>query len=314
MSADRAVAHPTPLISRHPRRWAVLGPDWKLGYLLVLPVVAILLAFIAIPFLTSIMLSFQDVRVGGDAVFVGFRNYGSLLVGANRARFYNSVGVSMLYTLTAVLAKFVLGMTMALVLHNAIRGRNVFRAILFLPWSIPAVVSAYAWKWIYDDMRGVLNVQLSHHGLIKEPILWTADIHLALWAVVAAVVWQGMPFWTMTFLAGLQAIPSELYDAAHIDGAGALQSFLYVTLPNMVTVIVVTALLSTIWTANGLQYIYILTAGGPANATETFPMLALTLGLRSYDIGMGATVPLLYFPLFAVLIYVLTRRMLREQY
>ncbi|MER3404645.1 MAG: sugar ABC transporter permease [Chloroflexota bacterium] len=313
MSADRVLAQPSSLAIERRTRWSFLGPDWKIGYALVLPVVSILLAFIAVPFLTSILMSFQDVRAGGDAVFVGLRNYSSLLFGANRARFFNSVWVSFLYTFAAIVLKFILGMTLALVLHSAIRGRNFFRALLFLPWSIPAVVSAYAWKWIYDDMRGVLNVQLSYYGLIKEPILWTADINLALWAVVAAAVWQGTPFWTMTFLAGLQSIPNELYDAAHIDGAGALQSFFYVTLPSLAGVILVTVLLSTIWTANSLQYVYILTAGGPANSTEVFPMLALNLGLRAYDLGMGATVPLVFFPFFAVLIVILTKRMLQHE-
>ncbi|MER3485250.1 MAG: ABC transporter permease, partial [Chloroflexota bacterium] len=117
----------------------------------------------------------------------------------------------------------------------------------------------------------------------------------------------------MTFLAGLQSIPNELYDAAHIDGAGALQSFFYVTLPSLAGVILVTVLLSTIWTANSLQYVYILTAGGPANSTEVFPMLALNLGLRAYDLGMGATVPLVFFPFFAVLIVILTKRMLQHE-
>jgi multiple sugar transport system permease protein len=312
MSADSVLVQPSPLTLERRARWSILGRDWKLGYVLVLPAVSILMAFIAVPFLTSILLSFQDIRVGGDAVFVGLRNYASLLFGANRARFFNSVWVSFLYTFATVVLKFILGMTLALVLHSAIRGRNFFRALLFLPWSIPAVVSAYCWKWIYDDMRGVLNIELSYFGLIKEPILWTADINLALWSVVAAAVWQGTPFWTMTFLAGLQSIPSELYDAAHIDGAGALQSFFYVTLPSMANVIVVTTLLSTIWTANSLQYIYILTAGGPANSTETFPMLALNLGLRAYDLGMGATVPLMFFPFFAVLIFILTKHMLQQ--
>jgi multiple sugar transport system permease protein len=101
-----------------------------------------------------------------------------------------------------------------------------------------------------------------------------------------------------------------MYDAAHIDGAGAFKSFLYITLPNLAPVILVTVMLSAIWTANGVQYVYILTNGGPAGATETFPMLALTMGIRSYDLGMGATVPLIFFPVFAVAIWFLTKRML----
>ena len=121
MSADRVLAQPSSLAIERRTRWSFFGPDWKIGYALVLPVVSILLAFIAVPFLTSILMSFQDVRAGGDAVFVGLRNYSSLLFGAHRARFFNSVWVSFLYTFAAIVLKFILGMTLALVLHSAIR-------------------------------------------------------------------------------------------------------------------------------------------------------------------------------------------------
>jgi ABC-type sugar transport system permease subunit len=166
---------------------------------------------------------------------------------------------------------------------------------------------------MYDDMRGVVNLNLLAWNVVDLPIQFLADYNIALWAVLAAVTWQGTPFWTMTFLAGMQSIPSEMYDAAHIDGADALRSFLFITLPNLAPVILVTVMLSAIWTANGVQYVYILTNGGPANATETFPMLALTQGIRSYNLGVGATVPLLFFPVFAVVIWFLTRRMLQGE-
>jgi multiple sugar transport system permease protein len=117
----------------------------------------------------------------------------------------------------------------------------------------------------------------------------------------------------MTFLAGLQAIPSELYEAAEIDGATTFKSFLYITLPSIASVVLVVVMLSAIWTTNGVQFIYILTNGGPGGATETFPILALSQGLRAYDLGMGTAIPLLFFPVFAVVIYFLTRRMLKEE-
>jgi len=294
-----------------PRR-SLLGRDWQLGFLLTAPVVAVLVGLIAYPFVSAVLFSLQDIKVGGQGRFIGLENYRTLLFGAERERFFNSVWVSIIYTGGALLGKFVLGLTCALILNSAIKARNFWRGLLFLPWTIPGVVSAYAWKWIYDDMRGVLNVQLANLGLIQQPILWLSDINIAMWALLAAVIWQGTPFWIMTFLAGLQSIPQELYEAAQIDGASTAQSFLYITLPSLRNVIIVTFMLSSIWTANSVQYVYILTQGGPANATETFPMLALIWGIRSYNIGMGATVPLLFFPIFAIFIYFLSKRLLQE--
>jgi multiple sugar transport system permease protein len=204
-------------------------------------------------------------------------------------------------------------MITALILHANIKGRNLWRALLFLPWSIPAVVSAWSWKLMYNDVNGVINTSLLRLGLIDAPILFLADINIALWSVVAAVIWQGTPFWTMTFLAGMQAIPGEIYEAAEIDGASTSQSFWFITLPNLTNVMVVTLMLSGIWTANSVQYIYILTNGGPANSTETFPLLALSQGIRAYDLGMGAAIPLVFFPVFAIMIFFLTKRMLRGE-
>ncbi len=297
---------------RGARRGSALGPDWKLGYALLLPILVIMLGFIAFPFFYSVWLSLNSIRVGGAAKFIGLRNYYNLLFGVNHAELYNSFVVTLEYTFGAEILKFLIGMTTALILNGAIRARSFFRAMLFLPWAIPSVVSAYSWRWMFDDHLGILNNVLLHYGLISHPLLWLSSLNLALWAVIAASVWQGAPFWTMTYLAGLQSIPQEIYEAANIDGASTVQKFFRITLPNMKTVIIVTFMLSTIWTANGLQYVYILTNGGPANATETFPMMAYTLGMRSYNLGMGAAVPLLFFPLFAVLIYFLTRQMLRE--
>ena len=129
--------------------------------------------------------------------------------------------------------------------------------------------------------------------------------------MIVATVWQGTPFWTMMFLAGMQAIPQEMYEAAKIDGANVFQRFSSITMPLLRPVIVVTCLLSTIWTANSINFIYILTKGGPANATMTFPMLAFDVGVGAGEqMGLGAAVSVMFFPLFIVAIYFLTKRML----
>lgn len=314
MSTLKAEARPVAIPA--PRRRSIFGRDWRLGYALTLPVVLVIIGLIAYPLGYSVWLSLQDIKLGGQGTFVGLNNYVKLLFDSG-ARihddFWNSVKVTVTYTGGALLGKFLLGMLTALILNAHIRARGFWRALLFLPWSIPAIVSAYSWKWIYNDVNGVANNLLLNLGLIDRPILFLADPDLAMRSVLLAVIWQGTPFWTMTFLAGLQAIPSEIYEAAEIDGASTFKSFWYITLPNMTSVILVTAMLSAIWTTNSIQYVYILTNGGPGNATETFPLLAVNQGLRAYDLGMAATIPLIFFPLFALMIYFLTKRMLRAE-
>jgi multiple sugar transport system permease protein len=293
-----------------------LGREWRLAYFLCLPVMLVIVGLIAYPLGYAVWLSLQAVKIGGVGTFVGLDNY-ARLVFDNSARihsqFLDAVRVTVVYTGGAMLGKFILGMTAALILNARIKGRNFFRALLFLPWAIPAIVSAYSWKWIYNDINGVLNTLLQQLGFIERPILFLADPDIAIWALLAAVIWQGTPFWTMTFLAGLSAIPSEMYEAAEIDGASTFRSFFAITLPNMTGVIVVTLMLSAIFTTNAIQFPYILTNGGPGNATTTFPLLALVQGLRTYDLGTASTITLIFFPVFAVMIYFLTRHMLRNE-
>ncbi|MDP8923330.1 MAG: sugar ABC transporter permease [Chloroflexota bacterium] len=299
-----------------PQRRHLFGRDWALGYAFTLPVLIVVLGLVAYPLGYSFWLSLQDVKVGGAGRFIGLDNYYKLLFDSTariHGDFLNSVKVTLLYVGGAIVGKFIVGLVSALILNAHIRARHFWRTLLFLPWSIPAIVGAYSWKWIYNDVNGVANNWMMGAGLIDRPILFLASPDLALWSVLLAAVWQGTPFWTMTFLAGLQAIPSEMYEAAELDGASTAQSFWHITLPNMTSVILVTVMLSTIWTTNSIQFIYILTNGGPGGATETFPLLAVSQGMRAYDLGIASTIPLMFFPIFALMIYFLTRRMLRTE-
>ncbi len=293
-----------------------LGREWRLAYALNVPVLLVIVGLIAYPLGYAAWLSLQDIKIGGQGTFIGLGNYTKILFDSStriNSQFWESVRVTVLYTGGAMVGKFLIGMTAALILNARIKARNFFRALLFLPWAIPAIVSAYSWKWIYNDINGVLNTLLQQLGLIDRPILFLADPDIALWALLAAVVWQGAPFWTMTFLAGLSAIPSEMYEAAEIDGASTFRSFWAITLPNMTGVIIVTLMLSAIFTTNAIQFPYILTNGGPGNATTTFPLLALVQGLRTYDMGTASTITLIFFPVFGLMIYFLTRHMLRNE-
>jgi multiple sugar transport system permease protein len=303
------------LVGTQPTR-RVLGRDWKLGYALIVPVFLVIVGLVAYPLGYSVWLSLQDVKLGAPGTFIGLGNYTKILFdGSARIHdsFWASLKITFIYIVGALSGKFIIGMISALILNANIRARHFWRSLLFLPWAIPGIVAAYDWKWIYNDVNGVGNAVLSQVGAIDSPVMFLANPDVALWSVLVGVIWQGSPFWTMTFLAGLQSIPGELYEAAEIDGATTFKSFWYITFPLLGSVIVVTAMLSAIFTINDAAFIYILTNGGPGGATTTFPLLALSDGLRAYDLGIGSTIPLIFFPFFAVIIYFLTKRLLHSE-
>lgn len=305
-----------PAVARKSVWQRVLGRDWKLGWVLLIPILVVLLGLIAYPFVLSIYLSFTDKMIGRPAHFIGLQNYIDVVSGAEfGAVFWKSVVNTILYTGSAVFCKACLGMVMALFLHEEFRGRGLMRAWCFLPWAIPSLIVGLSWQWIYSGTpSGMINMILIDLGLSDTLIQFLGNPHLALWAVAFVDVWAGCPFYGMMFLAGLQAIPRELYEAASIDGANVFQRYRNVTLPGLTTVIMITVLLSTIWTANGFNLIYILTGGGPANASMTFPMYTYQVGIAgAQQLGTASAITVLFLPFFLILILVLTRHMLVEE-
>ena len=286
-----------------------LRREARLAYALLVPSLVVILGLVAYPFLAGIYMSFQNKMVGAAGRFIGLGNYAELL---RNEVFLRTVYNSIVYTAVAVALKFLLGLTMALVLDQERRFNNFFRTLLFVPWAVPVVIVSLNWRWIFDDLSGLLNNFLITFHLTKDIISWLSNPALAMGCVIAVVVWAGTPFYTMTFLAGLQAIPRELYEAAEIDGASVVQQFFFITIPRLQTIFLTTVMLSTIWTATNLQFVYILTRGGPASRTEIFPHLAYTTALGASRLGMGAAISLAFFPLLCVLIVLLTRRMLRQ--
>jgi multiple sugar transport system permease protein len=295
-------------VLRRRRRSPTARHESYLAWGLLTPTLLVILFLVAYPFFSAMYLSLQDKMVGAPGRFVGLDNYLSLF---RDEVFLRTAWNSVVYTVVAVALKFVLGLTMALILDQPRRFNNVFRTLLFVPWAVPVVIVALNWRWIFDDLSGFLNNFLITFHVTSDIISWLADPRLAMACVIAVVVWSGTPFYSMTFLAGLQAIPKELYEAAEIDGASTVQQFFFVTIPRLKTIFLTTVMLSTIWTATNLQFVLILTRGGPASRTEIFPHLAYTTALGARRLGMGAAVSLIFFPLLVVLIVLLTRRMLR---
>jgi ABC-type sugar transport system permease subunit len=312
---DRRLARQTAVPRRSWDRRA-LGRDWRTAYLFVFPLVVVLVGLVAYPFVNGIVLSLQHKVVGRPATWVGLDNYRELLTGAQYSGvFRKAVGVTALYTVVSVALKLLLGLLMALLLNEQFRGRMLMRAILFLPWAVPTIIVAITWRWIYDgSLAGLFNlVRVDYFGR-DDLVQYRAKPDLAIWSVIAVVVWQGTPFYTMMLLAGMQAIPSEQYEAAAIDGANVFRRFVDITLPGLRPAIVITVLLSTIWTANSINFVFVLTRGGPADATMTFPMLAYEIGIAgARQLGMAAAVSVIFFPAFIVAIVMLTKRMLSTE-
>jgi multiple sugar transport system permease protein len=267
------------------------------------PGVLFLLAFVAYPFFYGIFLSLAERRVAQPGVFVGLANFATM---AHDAVFWQVARNTFVYTIVATLLKMVGGLAMALVINQQFRGRNLVRAFLLLPFIVPTVLSTVAWMWILDPTFSVVNWTLVHTGVVKESFSWLGNATLAMVSIIVVNTWRGLPFYGITLLAGLQTIPPDLYEAAAIDGASVVQRFRYVTLPVIKPILVIVTMFSVIFTFSDFQLPYVLTHGGPANATHLFATYAFDIGMSAGMLGMGAAVALAMLPPLALLIVVLT--------
>lgn len=295
MAAQSAPARPVrdrPLLTMA-RRQALLG------YALVVPACLVLVGLVAYPFLYAIVISFTNRVVGNAGEWVGLANYSYLWhwVSFNRA---------VLNTLTLVVTsdgiKLVVGLGLALLLNQKLKGTRFLRSLVLLPWAMPAFVSFLTWRLLFLPIGGGVNLVLQKLHLYSGVIDWLGQRSTAMPAVIAATVWRGFPFWTISLLAALQNVPGEQYEAAQIDGASTRQQFRFITLPNIRPVIYLVTLLSSIWTANGFENIWLMTQGGPSDATVTFPVLSF-FGLQSQRLGEAAAVSVAMVPFLALLVF-----------
>ena len=296
-----AIALPSATTARPPFSARAREELW--GKLLLVPTVLMLLGLVLYPFFYAIWLSFTDKTVGSAGQFVGLKNFRYVLAWP---QFSAALVNTVVFTVSAVAIKFVLGMAVALVLNQQIRGRNFFRAFLLLPWVMPAFVVYLVWRWLYDPLSGLLNHALIDLGLIATPIAFLSERSTAMPSVILAHVWRAFPFYAISFLAGMQTIAQELYDAAQVDGASRWQQFRHVTLPGLYHIIGVVLLLTTIWTANAFEPVYLLTGGGPSDATMVYTMLAYTMGMVNLRLGEAAAISTLFLPLLIGLVLAVT--------
>ncbi|GAA3071264.1 sugar ABC transporter permease [Rhizobium viscosum] len=264
-----------------------------LGFLFMLPAAVFLVCFLTYPLGLGVWLGFTDTRIGRDGIFIGLENYQYLM---DDDVFWLSVFNTVLYTFVASILKFVLGLWLALLLNQHLPFKSFFRAIVLLPWVVPTVLSGLAFWWIYDSQFSIISWSLMQLGLIDAPINFLGDPTNARISVIIANVWRGIPFVAISLLAGLQTIPASLQEAASLDGATSWQRFRYVTLPMLTPIIAVVMTFSVLFTFTDFQLIYVLTKGGPVNATHLMATLSFQRGIPGGQLGEGAAIAVAMIP------------------
>jgi multiple sugar transport system permease protein len=279
----------------------LLEDERALALVLLLPTALLLGLFIAYPFVKGVLLAVTDSKVGEPGTFVGLQNFRTLF---HDSIFRTAVRNTFVYTGVATAFKLALGLWLALLLNRNFKGKAMTRALILLPFIIPTVLSSFAWKWMFDPTFSVINWALFRLGLIRTRINWLGDQDLAMVSVIIVNIWRGVPFYAISLLAGLQTVNPELHEAAAIDGARAWQRFRYVTWPLLLPVTMVVVLFSVIQTFADFQLVYVLTGGGPANATQLFATYAYQVGVGTGLLGQGAAISLAMFPVLLVVVIV----------
>lgn len=257
------------------------------GLVFMLPAGALLLLFLTYPLGLGVWLGFTDTKIGGEGAFIGLENYISL---ANDSVFRLSVFNTLLYTVVASVFKFALGLWLATLLNNRMPFKAIIRAVVLLPFVVPTVLSAIAFWWMYDAQFSIISWVLTKWGWIDRYIDFLGQPWHARWSVITANIWRGIPFVAITLLAGLQTIPPSLYEAATIDGATSWQRFRYITLPVLSPIIAVVMTFSVLFTFTDFQLIYVLTRGGPLNATHLMATLSFQRAITGGQLGEGAAI------------------------
>jgi multiple sugar transport system permease protein len=306
-------SEPIPLAATRRRALPALR-EWTereevFSLLMILPPMAFLIALVGYPFVYGIWLSLENRPVAQPGTFIGLGNF---IADFHDPTFWQVVQNTFVYTGVATVLKMVGGLGLALVMNQAFRMKNLVRAVLLLPFIVPTVLSTIAWMWILDPSFSVINWLLVHGGIATRGPSWLGNGTLAMASLIVVNTWRGLPFYAITLLAGLQTIPPELYEAAIIDGAGAFERFRYVTLPLLKPVVFIVTMFSLIFTFSDFQLVYVLTRGGPANATHLFATYAFDIAMSGGQFGLGASVALAMLPPLALLIIALALYLRKE--
>ncbi len=282
-----------------------------LAFLFVSPALLFLLAVLGWPLVQAVILSFQDVGViGSQGHYVGLANYAAILGGAG---FWRALGRSIVWVLGNAVVQTALALATALILNQKFPGVRIARTWVILSWIVPTVVVVIIWRWLLSSSGGMINPLLIQAGVIERPVGFFATRESAMTTLILINSWRWFPFTALMMLAGLTRIPSDLYEAARIDGAGTFQRFKRITWPLLQPTLLVLGVVGTLLSFNVFDVIWLLTAGGPAGATQTLPVLIYDTAFKGYRLSEAATISVLTSILLMGFAFLATRAMTAQE-
>ena len=287
------------------------------GYLLLAPAVLYVVLLVGMPFLFSLWLALTDASVADSSSnFVGLDNFRAAF---ESEVFWIALRNSVVFLVVAAIFKSILGTSLAFLLLQEFPGKKIVRGLVVIPFTLPVTISALNWKWMYDSQFSVINWALSGLGLIGPygspswPI-WLGQPELALAACIAVNVWRSFPFSAIVLLAGFTSVPPEVLDAAKVDGCNFFQRFRNIVVPMIFPILMIGFLFDTVFTLSDLSVVYVLTQGGPANASKILPVLAYQVGIQAGALGRGAAIALCLVPLLLPAMYIMLRNIKRREW
>ena len=298
-----------PQALKYPKRSAQIK---RAAACFLLPTALLLLALVAYPLFSVLWRSFQFASLTDPNVegFAGLENYATVF---DDGHFFAALHNTFVWTSVSVLGEYALGLLTAVALAQSIRGRALFRGLIIVPWAIPIAVAGLNWTWMLTPDYGVINLWLVKVGLLQEPRAWLGEMDTALLTVTFVNIWRSFPFYTLSLLAALQSIPKELYEAAALDGTNPWQRFWLITLPHLKTVSLTLILIHVIWTAINFDFIWIMTAGGPLNASLTLPVMIYRYAMQDFDVGAACALASMSMGFMATVFFIYYYSALRRQ-
>lgn len=280
-------------------RHKLWNPEARLAYILLLPAVLILIAFMFYPIIYIFLMAlFKTDKLGRLKEFAGLANFVEVL---STKGFWQVTGRSIIWTAIGVITKTILGMIIALLLNVEYKGKKISRMLFIIPWASAVPISAMLWQWVYHPEFGLLNHTLKITGIWSHPPVWLGLPIPAFAACMWVDIWIGIPFMALVFLAGMQSISEDLYESAYIDGVNWYQKFFYITLPGIRNIIIIATLLSSLWTFNDFNVVYILTRGGPAGSTDILITAVYKSGFEWLKFSRASVMALITFFILSII-------------
>lgn len=295
------------IVDRAKPRGGLRRRERTLGMVMLTPAIAYIVLLVGLPFLVALILSVTNSSAGSlDVSFVGLENFQNVV---RNPVFLRSLRNTFVFTFVSQLLVILLGNILARALMQKFRGRSIVRFLILMPWAAPISLATLGWLWIFDSTFSVINWVLKVAGFLGpgEWYYWLGDTTLGMIAIITVHVWRLLPFSTVILLAGLTSIPTEVHEAADIDGAGALAKAFQITLPMMLPILTVALLFGVVFTFTDLTVVYLLTRGGPYNSTHVLASLAFQEGVLGADVGRGAAIALFLLPLLVILAVTMLR-------